>query len=199
MPQSIAQKCKAIGISLPTYYQRIAKGMTPEQALSTPPMRKRGKPQPIKSTPKEVDQEPLPPATIQYGSQTHYVFEKDFRQNHHNVMKNAKKKQEQSGGQKKLQINKVNKTAPTAVPVKRPFYGHALDADDCAAMRNFDRVCGGYTATILNHTKDGEFKYQISSSDCKMRNYTNDVVKFINNIIKLCDPEGKTPFRVIER
>lgn len=178
MKQTIAQKCKAIGISLPTYYQRIAKGMTPEQALSTPPMRKRGK----------ADQEPISPVTIQYGSKTSYVFESNF-QKHYQATRLSKKTPNKQGA----------KPAPTALPVKHQFYGHALDADDCAVMRNFDRVCGGYTATILNHTKDGEFKYQILSSDCKMRNYTNDVVKFINNIIKLCDPEGKTPFRVIER
>lgn len=69
------------------------------------------------------------------------------------------------------------------------------DADD----DKFNRACGGYTAVILNHTKDSEFKYQIYSTNTKKKLYTNDVVRFINQIIKICDPEGKTPFRVIER
>lgn len=63
----------------------------------------------------------------------------------------------------------------------------------------FNRACGGYTAVILNHVKDGEFKYQIYSTNTKKKLYTNDLVHFINQIIKICDPEGKTPFRVIER
>ena len=63
----------------------------------------------------------------------------------------------------------------------------------------FNLACGGYTAVILNHTKDSEFKYQIYSTNTKKKLYTNDVVRFINQIIKICDPEGKTPFRVIER
>lgn len=63
----------------------------------------------------------------------------------------------------------------------------------------FNQVCGGYTAVILNHTKEGEFKYQVYSTNTKKKLYTNDVVRFINQIIKICDPEGKTPFRVIER
>ncbi len=63
----------------------------------------------------------------------------------------------------------------------------------------FNRACGGYTAVVLNHTKDSEFKYQIYSTNTKKKLYTNDVVRFINQIIKICDPEGKTPFRVIER
>lgn len=69
------------------------------------------------------------------------------------------------------------------------------DADD----DKFNRACGGYTAVVLNHTKDSEFKYQIYSTNTKKKLYTNDVVRFINQIIKICDPEGKTPFRVIER
>ena len=63
----------------------------------------------------------------------------------------------------------------------------------------FNQACGGYTAAILNHTKEGEFKYQIYSTNTKKKLYTNDIVRFINQIIKICDPEGKTPFRVIER
>lgn len=76
---------------------------------------------------------------------------------------------------------------------KQPMPWNAADED------KFNRVCGGYTAVILNHTKDSEFKYQIYSTNTKKKLYTNDVVRFINQIIKICDPEGKTPFRVIER
>lgn len=73
------------------------------------------------------------------------------------------------------------------------------DPWNAADETKFNNACGGYTAVILNHTKDGEFKYQIYSTKSKNKLYTDDVVRFINAIIKICDPEGKTPFRVIAR
>lgn len=79
------------------------------------------------------------------------------------------------------------------VQSKEPMPWNTADED------KFNRACGGYTAVVLNHTKDSEFKYQIYSTNTKKKLYTNDVVRFINQIIKICDPEGKTPFRVIER
>mgnify|MGYP000019933249 CR=1 FL=1 len=73
------------------------------------------------------------------------------------------------------------------------------DPWNAADETKFNNACGGYMAVILNHTKDGEFKYQIYSTKSKNKLYTDDVVRFINTIIKICDPEGKTPFRVIAR
>ena len=73
------------------------------------------------------------------------------------------------------------------------------DPWNAADEAKFNNACGGYTAVILNHAKDGEFKYQIYSTKSKNKLYTDDVVRFINTIIKICDPEGKTPFRVIAR
>ena len=73
------------------------------------------------------------------------------------------------------------------------------DPWNAADETKFNNACGGYTAVILNHAKDGEFKYQIYSTKSKNKLYTDDVVRFINTIIKICDPEGKTPFRVIAR
>lgn len=78
-------------------------------------------------------------------------------------------------------------------------YGPNPNPWDAADEAKFNNACGGYTAVILNHIKDGEFKYQIYSTNTKKKLYTNDLVRFINQIIKICDPEGKTPFRVIER
>ena len=73
------------------------------------------------------------------------------------------------------------------------------DPWNAADETKFNNACGGYTAVILNHAKDGEFKYQIYSTKSRNKLYTDDVVRFINAIIKICDPEGKTPFRVIAR
>lgn len=78
-------------------------------------------------------------------------------------------------------------------------YGPSPNPWNAADEAKFNNACGGYTAVILNHIKDGEFKYQIYSTNTKKKLYTNDLVRFINQIIKICDPEGKTPFRVIER
>lgn len=190
MSQTIAQKCKAVGISLPTYYQRIQKGMTPEQALSTPLMRKRNKYHNLpQATPQEADPEPLPPPEAVLSYRNECVFESDFQRRHREASKNiakAKRKKEEE----------QPKTPSKAV---HPVYGPIKPEITTEDISRFNKVCGGYTAVILNHAKEGEFKYQIVATDGKTRQYTNNVIKFINSIIKICDPEGKTPFRVIER
>ena len=233
MAKSIKEKCSEIGISLPTYYLRLKKGMTSEEALSTPNKRRQPKTEPAPLPISEPeDQEPRAPVTIKDNGHFSYVFEDDFqkaeKKKRQKRVDDAKDKPrsyvEELGGRyhitpkKKTKIPalaaspdedresyKVNNyeyvhRAPlcygpirNGVQNKQPMPWNTADED------KFNRACGGYTAVVLNHTKDGEFKYQIYSTNTKKKLYTNDVVRFINQIIKICDPEGKTPFRVIER
>lgn len=226
---TIAQKCQAAGIALPTYYFRIKNGMTPEEALST--LNKRRQPQAHNAPlpePEPEDQEPRAPVMIKDGGKFSYVFEGDFQ-------KAEKKKRQKRADDTKDKIEefrnryritpniKVKPQALTTLPdedresYKVDNYEYVHRAPLCyGPVRNgvqskepmpwntadeekFNRACGGYTAVILNHVKDCEFKYQIYSTNTKKKLYTNDIVRFINQIIKICDPEGKTPFRVIER
>lgn len=227
---TIAQKCQAAGIALPTYYFRIKNGMTPEEALSTP--NKRRQPQAHNAPlpePEPEDQEPRASVMIKDGGKFSYVFEGDFqkaekkkRQKRADDTKaKLQRDAEELGGSYHITPNKKPQapalaTSPDYEKVdnyeyqsrkplrygptitaskKEPCIGHWCNADE----EKFNRACGGYTAVILNHVKDCEFKYQIYSTNTKKKLYTNDIVRFINQIIKICDPEGKTPFRVIER
>ena len=233
MAKTIKQKCNEIGISLPTYYLRLKKGMTPEEALSTPNKRHQPKAEPAPLPILEPeDQEPRAPVTIKDNGHFSYVFEDDFqkaeKKKRQKRADDAKTKPrsyvEELGGRYHITPKKKTKIPALAVspdedresykvdnydyvhraplcygPIrkgvqsKEPMPWNAVDED------KFNRACGGYTAVILNHAKDSEFKYQIYSTNTKKKLYTNDVVRFINQIIKICDPEGKTPFRVIER
>lgn len=233
MTKSIKEKCNEVGISLPTYYLRLKKGMTPEEALSTPNKRRQPKTEPAPLPISEPeDQEPRAPVTIKDNGHFSYVFEDDFqkaeKKKRQKRVDDAKAKPrsyvEELGGRYHITPKKKTKIPALAVspdedresykvdnyeyvhraplcygPIrkgvqsKEPMPWNAVDED------KFNRACGGYTAVILNHAKDSEFKYQIYSTNTKKKLYTNDVVRFINQIIKICDPEGKTPFRVIER
>lgn len=229
MAKSIKEKCNEIGISLPTYYLRLKKGMTPEEALSTPNKRRQPKTEPAPLPISEPeDQEPRAPVTIKDNGHFSYVFEDDFqkaeKKKRQKRVDDAKAKIEEFRNRYRITPNiKVKPQDLTTLPdedresYKVDNYEYVHRAPLCyGPIRNgvqskepmpwntadegkFNRACGGYTAVILNHTKDGEFKYQIYSTNTKKKLYTNDVVRFINQIIKICDPEGKTPFRVIER
>lgn len=226
---TIAEKCRAAGIAYQTYYLRVKNGMTPEEALSTPLRRRsnRAASTPV-PTPELDDQEPRAPVTIKDSVHFSYVFEDDFqkaeKKKRQKRVDDAKAKIEEFRNRYRITPNiKVKPQASDTLPdedresYKVDNYEYVHRAPLCyGPVRNgvqskepmpwntaddgkFNRACGGYTAVILNHTKDGEFKYQIYSTNTKKKLYTNDVVRFINQIIKICDPEGKTPFRVIER
>lgn len=233
MAKSIKEKCNEIGISLPTYYLRLKKGMTPEEALSTPNKRRQPKTEPAPLPISEPeDQEPRAPVTIKDNGHFSYVFEDDFqkaeKKKRQKRVDDAKAKPrsyvEELGGRYHITPKKKTKIPALAASPDEDRESYKVDnyeyvhrAPLCyGPVRNgvqskepmpwntadegkFNRACGGYTAVVLNHTKDGEFKYQIYSTNTKKKLYTNDVVRFINQIIKICDPEGKTPFRVIER
>lgn len=186
---TIKEKCQAIGIALPTYYLRIKQGMTPEEALSTPNKRpsRRDYRSGVKQPEKQLTTEEKP--VINLGKHKAFVFESDFQENH------RKNKQAQNYGLKvsggiKSPNNKVNKIpAPAARP--EPKY-NTFNTEDA----EFDRIMGGYTAVILTTPKRGEFKYQIHGKGVKL--YTSSAVRFVNQIIRICDPQGKIGFKVIE-
>ena len=149
------------------------------------------------------DQEPRAPMAYK----KYYVFESDFQKNHRETgAKISQRMKEKAQASTDIIPFERPKETPPALKtqiqeIRRPYYGPAKVQNpltDAEKVR-FNNACGGYTAVILNHIKDGEFKYQIYSTKSGNKLYTNDVVRFINGIIKICDPEGKTPFRVIER
>lgn len=238
MAKSIKEKCSEIGISLPTYYLRLKKGMTSEEALSTPNKRRQPKTEPAPLPISEPeDQEPRAPVMFRFCGTPSCVFENDFQNRQREFNKNRTKRLAktasaaplerhiaESGDHNRQTPNKEPKApAPVASPVydretekvdnfeyvnRKPlYYGpirNGVQRKDPEASKSdvdgkFNHSCGGYTAVVLNHAKEGEFKYQIYSTNSGNKMYTNDVVRFINGIIKICDPEGKTPFRVIER
>lgn len=210
MTQTIKQRCDAIGISLPTYYLRLKNGLAPEEALSTPNKRRTSK---LKPTPKPVpapmpeteDQEPRAPLMVGVSC----VFESDYQSLRRKFNQNRTKQSAKAAGASPVEDKETEEVdnfehanlKPLRYGPKR--YGVAKeprpDQWNAADEAKFNNACGGYTAVILNHTKDSEFKYQIYSTKSKNKLYTDDVVRFINAIIKICDPEGKTPFRVIAR
>lgn len=208
MVQTIKQKCAAIGISLPTYYLRIKNGMTPEQALSTPNKRRllasgisiKNISEPIVD---KEDQEPRAPVMIHYGSDKAYVFEEEYQDQRKKIrLKNYKEKAQSLHNGLNVKTKEAGSlprsqtTMPCYGPIRVLPQKQTWSLEDEA---KFNNACGGYTAVILNHIKEGEFKYQIYSTKSKNKLYTNDLVKFINSIIKICDPEGKTQFRVLAK
>ena len=205
MPKTIKQRCDEIGIALPTYYLRLRQGMTKEEALSTPPRSGRGRTRQPKPT------EPVEPgkgAVIFERQSRDVIFETDFQERRKQAAAKARRtieaKKEAAKGNpqlaelmtaKDILKNYRNATAPRKVP----YYGPAACADKPFDERSFDKACGGYVATICNHVKEGEFKYQIVSTYGGTKIYTNDLIRFINEIVKICDPTGRTNLKVMEK
>lgn len=48
-------------------------------------------------------------------------------------------------------------------------------------MERIEDTCGGYKITILNHTKSGEFKYNIYSTRTGKLFKTNKKEQFVSN------------------
>ena len=205
---TIKEKCQAVGISLPTYYFRIKQGMTPEQALSVPnkrPNRKDYRKDYASAPAPEPKAAPAPaaiqPPVLKYKHRNQYVFESDFQKNHRNAksLKPALQIPEtkktpyygtkSSGGN--IPNNTVVRTpAPAALP--EPSENYVKVSSDA----EFNRVLGGYTAIILNTPGRDEYKYQITGNGVRL--YTSSAVKFVNTIIRICDPQGKIGFKVVE-
>ena len=167
--QTIKELCRQAGITPICYYKRIEKGMTKEEALTTPNKRKSS----IKSylKPKEEKKESFVPAMIQYGKIKSCVFEED----HINLMYQYRKKRAQNtytfNG--KVFEDEVKRISP-----KIKIYSNA----------DFNYALGGYRISILNHIKEGEYRFQIIKLGEQTPFYTNNFQQFsqeINRILTL--------------
>lgn len=49
-------------------------------------------------------------------------------------------------------------------------------------MERIEDACGGYKITILNHTKSGEFKYNIYSTRTGKLFKTNNIQEFVSKL-----------------
>lgn len=52
-------------------------------------------------------------------------------------------------------------------------------------MEHIEDACGGYKITILNHTKSGEFKYNIYSTRTGKLFKTNKKDEFVSKLAKI--------------
>lgn len=151
--QTIKELCRQAGITPICYYKRLEKGMTKEEALTTPLMRG-GKRSP----------------TVHNS----FVREDDHRENHN---KRYKTYEQVSINQKKL-IGPVFEDEVKRVHPKIKIYSNA----------DFNNALGGYRISILNHIKDGEFRFQIIKLGEEKPFYTNNFQQFsqeINRILTL--------------
>lgn len=101
--------------------------------------------------------------------------------------------------QKSLAINDKHRCGPPKKNFLHPQAAQSQTREDIYENECFDKACGGYTAVILNNAKNGEFKYQIYSTRTQNKLYTNDVKRFIEGVIKICDPIGKSGIEMIRR
>ena len=148
--KTIQQACQEIGISIKTYYYRLKKGMSKEQALTTPLMRRRKK-------------------QIQKVHNS-CVWEDDHRENHNKIYKPF--------ADCTTPIGKVFKDEVKRVRPKIKIYSNA----------DFNNALGGYRISILNHIKEGEYRFQIIKLGEQTPFYTNSFQQFsqeINRILTL--------------
>ena len=140
---TIKELCRQAGISPICYYKRLSRGMSKEEALTTPLMRFKSKPIKI------------------YGG---YLLEKDFKV----AMNNKRKPYDDS----KTYIGKVFKD----------------DSHKPVVILNnadFNNVLGGYRISILNHIKEGEYRFQIIKLGEQKPFYTNNFQQFSQEINKI--------------
>ena len=147
--QTIKELCRQAGITPICYYKRLEKGMTKEEALTTPLMRGGKRPPTVHNS---------------------CVWEDDHRKNHNKIYKPF--------ADCTTPIGKVFKDEIKRVHAKIKIYSNA----------DFNNALGGYRISILNHIKEGEYRFQIIKLGEQMPFYTNDFQKFsqeINRILTL--------------
>ena len=153
--KTIQQACQEIGISIKTYYYRLKKGMSKEQALTTPLMRSGRK--------KQI-----------HKVHNSCVWEDDHRENRNKRYKTY----EQVSISQKKHIGPVFEDEVERVYPKIKIYSNA----------DFNNALGGYRISILNHIKEGEFRFQIIKLGEEKPFYTNNFQQFsqeINRILTL--------------
>lgn len=164
---TIKELCRQAGISPICYYKRLSRGMSKEEALTTPNKRKLS----IKTALKPEKKETGVPMMIQHGKTKSCVFEED----HMNLMYQYRKKRAE--------------TAYTYNgPVWEDDFKRSYPKVQVYANADFNNVLGGYRVNILNHIKEGEFRFQIIKLGEQTPFYTNSFQKFnqeINRILTL--------------
>ena len=151
--QTIKELCRQAGITPICYYKRLEKGMTKEEALSTPLMRGGKRPPTVRNS---------------------FVWEDDHRENHNKRYKTY----EQVSISQKKHIGPVFEDEVERVYPKIQIYSNA----------DFNNALGGYRISILNHIKEGEFRFQIIKLGEEKPFYTNNFQQFsqeINRILTL--------------
>ncbi|MBQ9236139.1 MAG: hypothetical protein IJ184_06740 [Alphaproteobacteria bacterium] len=158
---TIKERCKQAGITLSCYYYRVQRlGWTPEKAFGTPKIKQH-------CTKAEMEDD----KSFRYGKHKYFIFEEDFQKN---LRRNKQ-------AQVSTQLTKLISSGGAVSPNK------SINQVSCSyrpagPSADFDKACGGYHITILNHTKEGEMRFSIlRTSDGKFIN-TNDPERFINLI-----------------
>ena len=150
---TIKELCRQAGISPICYYKRLEKGMTKEQALTTPLMRGGKRPPTVHNS---------------------FVWEDDHRENHNKRYKTY----EQVSISQKKHIG----------PVWEDDFKRSYPKVQVYANADFNNVLGGYRISILEHIKEGEFRFQIIKLGEQKPFYTNNFQQFsqeINRILTL--------------
>ena len=152
---TIKELCRQAGISPICYYKRLSRGMSKEEALTTPLMYKRQKKQ------------------IQKVHKS-FVFEYDYQKNHTKKLKTY----EQVSLCQKKHIG----------PVWEDDFKRSYPKVQVYANADFNNVLGGYRISILEHIKEGEYRFQIIKLGEQTPFYTNNFQQFsqeINRILTL--------------
>lgn len=158
--KTIQQACQEIGISIKTYYYRLKKGMTKEQALTTPLMRSGRK--------KQI-----------HKVHNSCVWEDDHRENHNKRYKTYE------------QVSPISKKEVGLIwedDFKRKYPGRSYPNVKIYSNADFNNALGGYRISILNHIKEGEYRFQIIKLGEEKPFYTNSFQQFsqeINRILTL--------------
>lgn len=156
--QTIKELCRQAGITPICYYKRLEKGMTKEEALSTPLMRLRKR------------------APTVHNS---FVWEDDHREH----FKQYLKKYEQVSPTSKKEVGLIWED-----DFKRKYPGRSYPNVKVYSNVDFSNALGGYRISILNHIKEGEFRFQIIKLGEEKPFYTNNFQQFsqeINRILTL--------------
>ena len=152
---TIKELCRQAGITPICYYKRLEKGMTKEEALSTPLMRGGKRPPTVHNS---------------------FVWEDDHRENHNKRYKTY----EQVSISQKKHIGPVFED-----DFKRKYPGRSYPNVKIYSNADFNNALGGYRISILNHIKEGEYRFQICNTENKTTFCTNSFEHFKNEINRI--------------
>ena len=154
---TIKELCRQAGITPICYYKRLEKGMTKEEALTTPLMYKRRKKQ------------------IQKVHKS-FVFEDDHREHFNKHLKTY----EQVSMALKNEVGLIWED-----DFKRKHQGRSYPNVKIYSNADFNNALGGYRISILKHIKEGEYRFQICNTENKTTFCTNSFEHFKNEINRI--------------